>query len=205
MNKEGTLYTILFVFIVSFLFVFLLSLANQATIERVELNQQLARQRAVLSAFGIPADDDDEVQDLYASVRSVADGAYLEATVEGRTAVAVEFAGPGLWGTIAGVLAVDESVERIIGLEIVSDNETPGLGARINEDWFKEQFRGELVGADGLEVTVLEGDGDTDRDNSVVDAVTGATRSSEAMEDIINTELERIRSLLTTTGQGGQQ
>ena len=52
MNKEGTIYTVVFVFIVSFAFVFLLSLTNQATIEQVELNQEIAREGAVLSALG---------------------------------------------------------------------------------------------------------------------------------------------------------
>jgi Na+-transporting NADH:ubiquinone oxidoreductase subunit C len=194
MNREGILYTILFVFIASFLFVFLLSLTNQATIEQVQLNAEIARQRAVLSAFGIEATTDEEVQEQYALIDASPDG-YLVAEVNGETAIGHEFSGPGLWGTIRGVLAVNADVTRILGLEIVSDNETPGLGARINEEWFKEQFRDEVIGNDPIEVVVLEGDGDPDRENGVVDAVTGATRTSEAMGSIINNELEYLRSL----------
>lgn len=193
MNKEGTIYTVIFVFVVSFAFVFLLSLTNQATIEKVELNQEIVRQSAVLSAMGIAADGDVEIQRKYADVAADPDDGLYVATVDGTMVYAAQFAGPGLWGTIEGVLAVSADLGEIIGIEILADNETPGLGGRINEAWFKDQFRGERVSSDGITVTQTAGEGDPDHSNSVIDGVTGATRTSDSMEAIVNRELERLR------------
>ncbi|MFW6231698.1 MAG: FMN-binding protein [Spirochaetota bacterium] len=194
MNKEGTTYTIVFIFIVSFAFVFLLSMTNQVTIERVELNQELARQQAILSAMGIEAADADEIQEEFAGIAGDAESGLYVGSVDGRTVYAKEFAGAGLWGTISGVLAVTSDFQEIVGIEIVEDNETPGLGGRINEPWFKSQFEGEQVPQDGIEVRALEGDGDPDKDNGIIDGITGATRTSDSMETIVNNQLEQLQS-----------
>ena len=194
MNKEGTIYTIVFVFIVSFAFVFLLSLTNQATIEQVELNQEIVRQGAILSAMGIEAEGSEEIQEKYDTVATDPDAGLYVATVNGQLVYGTQFAGPGLWGTIEGVLAVTADLREVVGIEIVSDNETPGLGGRINEPWFKDQFRGERVAADGIDVTQIAGEGDPDRTNGLIDGITGATRTSDSMEAIVNRELQRLRS-----------
>ena len=76
----------------------------------------------------------------------------------------------------------------------MEDNETPGLGGRINEPWFKNQFEGEEIPADGIEVRALEGEGDPDATNGVVDSITGATRTSESIESIVNNQIEQLRS-----------
>jgi Na+-transporting NADH:ubiquinone oxidoreductase subunit C len=194
MSKEGTIYTIVFVFIVSFAFVFLLSLTNQATIERVELNQEITRQTAILLAMGIEAGTSQDVQTNYQSVAADSDAGLYVATVNGQLVYGKQFAGPGLWGTIEGVLAVNADLSEIVGIEILSDNETPGLGGRINEPWFKDQFRGELLTAAGIDVTQTAGEGDRDPANGLIDGVTGATRTSDSMEAIVNRELQALRS-----------
>ncbi len=194
MNKQGTVYTIIFIFIVSFLFVFLLSMTNQMTIEQVQLNQELARKRAVLTAMGIEATSEEQILEEFEQIKEdVSEGLYV-GTIDGRTVYASAFTGAGLWGAIAGIIAVNEDFTQIVGLEIVDDNETPGLGGRINEDWFKEQFAGEDIEAGGIEVRQLEGEGDMNKSNALVDAVTGATRTSEAVETIVNDEIEYLQS-----------
>ena len=194
MNREGTVYTIVFVFIVSFAFVLLLSLTNQATIEQVELNREIVRQGAILSAMGIDAEGTDAIQEKYDSVAADPDAGLYVATINGQVVYGAQFAGPGLWGTFEGVLAVTADLSEVVGIEIVCDNETPGLGGRINESWFKDQFRGERVADDGITVTQTAGDGDPDPANSLVDGITGATRTSDSMEAIVNRELQRLRS-----------
>ena len=202
MNRERFLYTVVFIAITAFAFVFLLSLTNQATIEQVELNQQIARERAILQALTIaPQDEDGNVVD--AEVPQVFDervtadkenGRFV-ATIEGQTVWAKEFAGSGLWGTITGVLAVTSDLSEIIGLEIVSDNETPGLGGRINEPWYTNQWEGEEIPQDGtIELTAQSQEGDPDKDNGLVDGITGATRTSESMVRIVTSQLAELRS-----------
>ena len=196
MNKQSTIYSMVFMFIVAFAFVFLLSLTNEATREMVELNQEVARKRAVLSALGIESLSDEEVLSRFEDVEQLDrdDTTIFRATVDGETVYAKEFAGSGLWGTIEGVLGVNGEVSRTVGLEIINHNETPGLGGRITEAWFKEQFAGEQIAEAGIAFTA--GDGDTDHENSEVDGITGATRTTESMERIVNSEIDRIESLL---------
>lgn len=194
MNKEGTIYTIIFIFIVSFAFVFLLSMTNQVTVEQVELNQEIARQGAILSAMGIDAAGAQEIQDEFDRISGDAEAGLYVGLVDGRTVYAKQFAGAGLWGTITGVLAVTSDLEQIVGIEIVEDNETPGLGGRINEPWFKSQFAGEEIPDGGIVIRALEGDGDENKSNGVIDGVTGATRTSDSMEQIVNTQLDELRS-----------
>ena len=196
MNKQSTLYTMIFMFIVAFAFVFLLSLTNEATREQVQLNQEVARKRAILTALGVETQSDEQVLSRFEDVEQLErDGTTLfQASVEGETVYAKEFAGSGLWGTIEGVLGVNEDVSQTVGLTIINHKETPGLGGRITEPWFQRQFAGEEIAEDGIEFT--DGDGDFDHGNAEVDGITGATRTTESMERIVNREIDRIGSLL---------
>jgi len=185
MNRESTAYTIVFVFVVSFLFVFLLSATNEFTVDLVRSNQETARQRAVLAAMGIPVTDPEEVAGAYRQVADDPEAGLYASVVDGHTVYALQFTGAGVWGQISGVLAVSSDFRQVVGLEIVDDNETPGLGGRINEPGFKDQFRGVVVGDDRL---TIGGPG------SLVDGITGATGTSNAMESILNELLELMRS-----------
>jgi Na+-transporting NADH:ubiquinone oxidoreductase subunit C len=197
MNKHGIIYTILFTFIVSFLFVLVLAFANEGTRAQVAFNQTVSRQRAILNALGIEYAGADDVVAKYQSVDEVQQGdvTLYRAEVDGETVYAKEFNGSGLWGTISGIIAVDESMNRTVGLEIISHNETPGLGGRIDEGWFKEQLRGERI-VNGSITVAGSGDGDTDHDNGEIDAITGASRTSDSMQVIINAELTALSEAL---------
>jgi Na+-transporting NADH:ubiquinone oxidoreductase subunit C len=200
-NKQSLIYTVIFTFIVSFAFVTILAFANEGTEERVELNQRINRQRAILNALGVEFEGPDDVRQKFDDVEQVErNGITLyRTTVDGETVLAKEFTGSGLWGQINGFIAVDRNVEHTVGLEILSHNETPGLGGRIDEPWFKKQFRGEEI----VEGTIRVGDageGDENHDNGEVDAITGATRTSESMDVILENELSTLLSAL-----GGSQ
>jgi Na+-transporting NADH:ubiquinone oxidoreductase subunit C len=197
MNREGVLYTVIFTFTVSFFFVALLALSNEFTKAKVERNRVLSERRAVLNVFGIETAGTDADYDLYdrrISESKEGDLTLYEAQVNGQRVEAIRFSGSGLWGTITGVVAVLEDMSRIIGLDIISHNETPGLGGRIAEAWFKEQFQGEKIVGGRIQVQGTGG-GDTDKDNGRVDAITGATRTSQALENILNQHLQAIERL----------
>ena len=200
MNKQSLIYTVIFTFVVSFIFVAVLAVANEGTRSQVDLNQQLSRQQAVLNAIGIPFDGPDEVQQRFATVQEIdRDGTTLYRTeIDGDVVFAKEFAGSGLWGMITGILAVTEDLDRTVGMESISHNETPGLGGRIDEDWFKAQLRDERI-VDGSITVAAAGEGDTDMNNGIIDAVTGASRTSDSMQAIFDTELSAFTSLLGGT------
>ncbi|MFQ3547727.1 MAG: FMN-binding protein [Termitinemataceae bacterium] len=123
------------------------------------------------------------------------EGTFYRAVVNGQVRYAALVAGPGLWGTIRGIIAVDHQVERIQGFRIITHNETPGLGGRIDEGWFTAQFTGEKIPIEGIRIRQGSGLGDTDPNNGELDAVTGASRTSQAVQDIVNRELSVFLSL----------
>ena len=99
-------------------------------------------------------------------------------------------AGQGLWGSIRGYLGVSASFDRLLGLEFVEQNETPGLGGRIDEAWFKAQFT-DLPLQHGEELVYGEN----------LDAVTGATSSSNAVLRIVNAALDEFMPFKEVMGR----
>ncbi|HUX50686.1 MAG TPA: FMN-binding protein [Spirochaetia bacterium] len=199
MDRQGTIYTMIFSFIVTFAFVFLLSLTNQATVGMVKLNQETTRQSAILAAMGIAHTGAQDVLEKFRSIRTEQKGGVTlyTTTRNGETIYAAEFAGSGLWSTIRGVVGVNSDVTRILGLEIISQGETPGLGGRIDEQWFKDQFTDEKVVNGQIQVDMHNaGAPDTSHDNGQVDGITGATITSTSVGRIVNDELKTLRSIL---------
>lgn len=198
MKKESKLYTITFTFVVTFVFVFVLSFLNSATSERVSQNQRLFTIKAILNGFGIKYKNDIEALNIFKKnvLTQKIDGVNIYSTVvEGKKLYGIIFTGNGLWSTISGFVATDENVERIAGVDFISQNETPGLGGRIEENWFKEQFKSEKLIDGRITVTAI-GQADENHENGKVDAITGATQTSKAVEKIINEYLEKLRVIL---------
>lgn len=197
MNKQGKIYTITFTFIVSFVFVFVLAFANDITKEQVEINEKLFEVRAYLNALGIDYDSGEEAIEIFEGlkVETINDTTLYSTSIENERVYAYRFTGNALWGTVNGVLAVDEQVDRIIGMDIISHNETPGLGGRIEEKWFRDQFRNEKISEDGISINI-GGDGDYNSENSEFDSITGATNTSQSMKTIINNTINKLKDLL---------
>ncbi len=86
-------------------------------------------------------------------------------------AVAFEMTGNGYGGEIGVIVGIDVAAERLLGIGITAHKETPGLGARIREKGYRS-------GLAGLE---LSGEARVKADGGRVDAVSGATISSQGV------------------------
>ena len=200
MKKESKIYVILFTFIISFVFVFILALANELTKEKVKINEELFQRKAILSAMGIEFKNDEEAYKLFdekITIEKINDIDIYESIVNNKKVYAVIFTGNGLWSTIRGVLAINSDLTRIVGVDFIAQSETPGLGGRIEETWFKEQFRFEKI-KDGKIKLIIggTGKGDFNHENGEIEAITGATRTSESVTTMLNKYLEILRNLL---------
>ncbi len=182
---KDRIYPILFMAVITVVFISVVSWFYLSTEDLVVLNETLFLKRAVLYAAGLETPDDGyELEELYQSRVKEIDGpeypAYRILDEQGQAQGLVLFTvGAGLWGEINAVLGFDPAGQAMTGLEFTKQNETPGLGARITEDWFKEQFRGKT----GPFVMVPEG---TAAAPNELDAITGATRTSQAVLGMIN-------------------
>ena len=98
--------------------------------------------------------------------------------------------GQGYQGEIKMMVVSDKSLEYLKGIEVVESLETPGLGAKIQEDPFKSQFKGLKVTEDMVCVK------DEATREGQIKAITGATVSSRAVVNILNKRLKEIRKLI---------
>ncbi len=186
-NKKKILYPVVFMVILTAVYTFALAFVNEATIDTIKAQEELDVQKAILYTFDIEHDGSDEmVKKLYDEKLSyhAKDGEddlayyiYKDAgTVKGY---AFYYTGKGLWGSISGYLAFDPNFESLLGIVFTAHSETPGLGGRIDEAWFKEQFRGlSIVEDDPIEFKPAA--------SGTIDGITGATATSVAVKEIVN-------------------
>ena len=180
--KKGYTYTIIFIMAVSVVFSGLLAGVNAAFKNKIAKNEVTAEKASILYSFGIDTAgaDINEIFNDRVVEKNLNDMTYYSIVgTSGEIINSIPFEGPGLWGTIKGYISIDIEADSIHGLAFIEQNETPGLGGRIDEDWFKEQFRGT-----GLDSSIVYG-GD-----SGLDAITGATSTSNAILKIINTFID---------------
>ena len=106
--------------------------------------------------------------------------------------------GAGLWGPIWGYIALRSDFNSIYGAIFAHKGETPGLGAEIASPHFYEQFKGkEIFNENTLaSVQVVKG-GATPGDIHGVDAISGGTITSKALEGTIKSWLEFYVPYLT--------
>lgn len=198
MNKQSFVYTVVFTAVVSFVFVLLLAIVNEVTADQVRFNQEVRLVRSVLNAMGVEFDDDEHAAELFQRVEQVeiVGLAIYRYEREDETLYAKEYSGGGLWGPIRGHLGISADAERTLGLTVLEHEETPGLGGRIDEGWFQEQFRNKRLVDGRLRMTSRDGQGDFDEDSGEIDGITGATTTSRSMERIINIHLEELTRAL---------
>ncbi len=89
---------------------------------------------------------------------------------------------PGAQGNIDIAGGVDSSFRIIKGMDVMRHSETPGLGAKITEPWFRDQFS-------NVELEKLS----LSKDGGAIDSITGATISSQAVVDALNKQVSVVQ------------
>lgn len=98
--------------------------------------------------------------------------------------------GPGYQGIIKLMIGVDPELRKILAIEVLESVETPGLGQKITTSSFKKQFQHlDIVSPIKLIKKEPSASGE-------VQAITGATISSQAVVEIVNSTVARVRELL---------
>ena len=173
--------TVTFMVILTSVSVCIIATAFHATKTTIEYNKALRVKQAILSVSGIilPKDDNavGKLFDANITVIKQGDKVSYYRVKDGGFVFNVE--GAGLWGTIHAVVGINRQLTTTTGIFFTEQQETPGLGARIDEPWFKQQFSGKTPPLS----MVPEKSPATPKQ---FDAITGATITSTAVKDMVN-------------------
>lgn len=195
--KDSFSYPILFMIIVTVVFISILATFNYIMADTISFNQESELRYKILYIFDIVPDNDDpqEIKKVFDDKIKLTEinNTNVYALIENNqeVAYAVPINGPGLWGSISGYIGLNKDFTKIIGIEFVTQSETPGLGGRISEDSYKNQFRS----IDISEVTNNNYIISSPQPENNVDAIAGATQTSVAVVKLINEGLYTFLNL----------
>ena len=111
--------------------------------------------------------------------------------IDRQTSV-IPMQGNGLWGPIWGYLAIASDGKAVVGATFGHKSETPGLGGEITTEKFQGQFAGKQVMDNGSPVPVE------------FDAITGATKTSNGVKEMIDSTLEKYSAYLRKFAERGE-
>ncbi|WIV12604.1 FMN-binding protein [Proteiniborus sp. MB09-C3] len=192
--KKSFIFPILFMALITAFFTAILAFLNYSTADVIAFNQETELRRTLLYVFNIetPSQESkvvEEVFNKYISEEAINEKkVYIAKEDENIIGYAFPIVGTGLWGTVEGFAAISEDFSELLGIDFVSHSETPGLGGRISEDWFKEQFRGlKLTEENGGNYIIYK-----PSPGGNVDAIAGATLTSKSVSNFMNQDIYRF-------------
>ena len=113
--------------------------------------------------------------------------------MNGQRKYVIPVYGMGLWGPISGYIALNEDKATVYGVYFNHESETAGLGAEIKDNaaW-QAKFQGKKLFAGGNDKAIALGvEKKVDDPATQVDAVTGATLTSNGVRDMLHEGLSK--------------
>ena len=200
MKTNSNTYTIIYSAILVVIVAFLLAFVSQSLKPKQDANVALDQKKQILYSLNIRGLDGDEAEAKYKEVvraeESVNGNTLYICNVDGKEKYVIPLKGMGLWGGISGFLAINEDKATIYGAYFNHESETAGLGAEIKDDQsWQEKFQNKkLFDADGK--VVLSVEKKVEHPESQVDAVTGATLTSNGVSDMLKDGIKKYEAFL---------
>jgi len=121
---------------------------------------------------------------------------YVGTLDNGTNAYVMPVRGKGLWGPIWGYISLMPDMNTVYGAVFDHQGETPGLGAEIATEFFQKPFIDKQIFKDSTEfvsIKVLKG-GAPKGDLHAVDAISGGTITSKALEEMLDSCLIQYKT-----------
>ena len=185
MNQK--LKNVIFILLLGSISTTLLSGVRNYTAPKIKRYKEVRLRSTILRAAGVEHDKENVDEAFLNNIRTVEKGGFAY-YLSPKGLYIFEFEGRGLWGMIEGTITLNPDLKTIENLDIISQEETPGLGGRISEKSFLDQFRKKIV-SPKLFLAVRK---KAAKDNEV-DSITGASMTSQALVDMINKAVEDFR------------
>ena len=218
-NVYTIVYASVMVIIVAFLLAFVSSVlkpAQEANVENDTKGQILTSLNIDIKADGFNvAKEFENVQDMLWNGTELVpyDGKFLSsygsaikagelhvfvAEVGGETKYVLPVTGRGLWGGLWGYIALNADKKTVFGTYFYHTSETAGLGARIGERWFQEQFNGKplFAGDDTENIALSVVKAGASKAETEIDGVTGATLTSDGVSAMVKDGLTTYISFI---------
>ena len=201
MNKQSPAYIILFILALSIFFGFAISIVNYSTVDLLKKNEEMHRNRVIAQVFSLPVSGssadayresvEERIEELTISYKN-RDIPYLKDKESGD--IGIFFRGMGFWDAITGIAVVTPDLGKIQNIKFLDQKETPGLGARIEEQSFTDSFRGLTIAWENQpDKRIIIGPSPDPGALNRVDAITGATQTSIALMEMLNRDLDTFR------------
>lgn len=203
--KDKPWFAVVYMFLITAFFSSVVIGFARVTRQRVEANQKLAFEQAVLEAFSLAQDKNpQQIHETFTErigqPRESSHGAYLLKENGEVTGYAVGVAGKGFWAPIKGIVGIDVDKRTITGIAFYEQNETPGLGAQITTPEFRDQFAEKVIAATDNAIAIKPFGSPLLGDNEV-HAITGATQTCARLEKLINDDLTKWRDAMAAENQ----
>ena len=194
LNTNSNAYIIIYSTILVVIVAFLLAFVSSSLKEKQEANVALDVKKQILCSLNIRDLNDVDAEAKYAEVvkaETDVDGQKAYAClVDGEEIMVFSLKGMGLWGGISGYIAIHgEEEPTVYGAYFNHESETAGLGAEIKDSQaWQEKFIGKKVFANGEVVLAVVKN--VEDPTTQVDCVTGATLTSNGVNDMIKQGLK---------------
>lgn len=164
-NRNGNIYTIIYALVLAAIVAGVLAWVSTSLAPRQAANADAARNAAIRDAARLADSSVDSID---------VDGLKVYLCISGYDTVRVlPCSGSGLWGPIWGFIALENDMTSVRGVSFDHEKETEGLGGQIADSRYHKHFIGRPLIAGKL--FRLD-----------IDAISGATGTSRAVEDMIN-------------------
>jgi Na+-transporting NADH:ubiquinone oxidoreductase subunit C len=175
---------------------FLLAFIFKALKPMQDANVALDVKKQILYSLNIRNLDGAEAEAKYAEVvkeEGEKDGQkFYMCLIDGEDVLVVSLKGMGLWGGISGYISIHgDEAPTVYGAYFNHESETAGLGAEIKDSQaWQEKFIGKRVFVEGTQDVALAVVKSVDDPATQVDCVTGATLTSNGVNDMIKAGLK---------------
>ena len=200
--KETNTYIIIYATVMVIIVAFLLAFISSALKPTQDANVLRDTKNQILISLNITGLKGVAIDQKFAQVVTdtiqVDDKVVYQASVDGATKYVLPVKGRGLWGGLWGYISVNDDRQHVFGTYFDHESETAGLGARIKERWFQEQFNGKPIFTDNpqqVALTVVKKG--QSKAETEIDGVTGATLTSNGVADMVTNGLQAYISFLS--------